>query len=159
MNNSYFGLPTTGYSSPPNPSPYSSTPHGIRSQRPRFGFSGPSLYPRPRSSASKPNPDSLSDSMINNYGTSTSQFDTSFSIENGSPYDDSYNTSGSIYYSANDTFSHGQSYDSCMGHGPAANSIPQSDMHIASLLTKPGSSMFGSTKYTYASAFGGKFKK
>lgn len=98
MNNSNYGYPSPGFSSP-----YSSTPAGMRTQRPRFGYSGPSLYPRPRSSASKPNPDSFSDSMINNYGNSP-RIDTSYSSENGNSYNDSYANSSSNYYSANDSF-------------------------------------------------------
>lgn len=95
-NNTNYGYSPSGY-----PSPYSSTPTGIRTQRPRFGYSAPSMYPRPRSSASKPNPDSFSDSMINNYGTSTSHIDSSFNSENGNSYDDSYNSN---YYTANESF-------------------------------------------------------
>lgn len=101
--NTNYGFPSSGYSSP-----YSSTPTGIRAQRPRFGYSGPSMYPRSRMSPS--DTESFSDSMVNNYGTSTSRFDTTFNSGNRSSFNDSYNTSSSNYYSANNTFSHGQSY-------------------------------------------------
>lgn len=66
------------------------------------------MYPRSRMSAS--DTESFSDSMVNNYGTSTSRFDTTFNSGNRSSFNDSYNTSSSNYYSANNTFSHGKSY-------------------------------------------------
>ena len=103
--NSNYGYPTSGQSSP-----YSSTPTGLRTQRPQFGYSGPPMYPRSRSSASDTNTESFSDSMVNNYGTSTSRIDTSFNSGNRSSYNESFNSSGSNYYSANNSFSHGQSY-------------------------------------------------
>lgn len=186
MNNSNYGYPPSGYSSP-----YSSTPTGIRAQRPRFGYSGPSLYPRPRSSASKPNPDSFSDSMINNYGTSASRIDSSFNSENGNSYSDTYNSTGSNYYSANDSFSHGQAY----GDVPMMRNdmnmlrdntgirydnsalmrninydaydysgirpLPRNDVPSSGIFPKPAS-QFGPGKFNYNSTFGknntGEFK-
>ncbi|GFS84222.1 zinc finger protein [Nephila pilipes] len=93
----------SNYGYPPGPShqqstslPFSSTPSSnTRPQRPRFAFSGPSAYPRPRSSASKPNPDSYSENVRNNFEVfneesknnfpTTSNFSNSYQDEFRSP--------------------------------------------------------------------------
>ncbi|KAG8178403.1 hypothetical protein JTE90_005293 [Oedothorax gibbosus] len=114
-------FPNDGLQQPANPPPFASTPAIARAQRPRFAYTGPPNYPRPGSSASKPNPssfshlmrsryvptDSLSDSMMNNFGDS-SYMDVSYIQDRSfaSEYS-SHNESmdSSVYYSCNDTFS------------------------------------------------------
>lgn len=108
-----------------NPSPpFASTPL-INRSRPRFAYSGPPNYPRPGSSASKPNPsgsfaelmrsryipsDNMSDSMINNCGDSMQYMDTTFQNDNPSfrsDYDSStsfQSQNSSLYYSCNESF-------------------------------------------------------
>ncbi|GFR24299.1 zinc finger protein [Trichonephila clavata] len=65
--NSNFGYPPGPSHQQSTSLPFTSTPSNIRPQRPRFAFSGYSSYPRPRSSASKPNPDCFSENLRNNY--------------------------------------------------------------------------------------------
>lgn len=172
--NTNYGFPPSGYSSP-----FSSTPTGIRTQRPRFGYSGPSMYPRSRTSSDT---ESFSDSMVNNYGTSTSRFDTTFNSGNQSLFNDSYNTSSSNYYSANNTFSHGQSFgetsimrseyslrengglsrDNSMmykgqnmmrGGYSGTRALPRNDTSNSGFLSKD-ISQFDASKYNYNTTFG-----
>ncbi|XP_071033602.1 DBIRD complex subunit ZNF326 isoform X2 [Parasteatoda tepidariorum] len=58
-NHGYGGFPASNSSFQSFSSQYASTPtnNNTRFQRPRFAYAGPPSYPRPRSSASKPNPD------------------------------------------------------------------------------------------------------
>ncbi|KFM57669.1 Zinc finger protein 385A, partial [Stegodyphus mimosarum] len=108
MNNMNYGYPSaSGFPASNFSPPYTSTPPSApRTHRPRFAYSGPTSYPRPRSSASKPNPDSLADSMINNYGNSTDHLDASFSSENSTSYNNSFRSQNSSanYYSCNESF-------------------------------------------------------
>lgn len=116
-----FGFQNNDVFRPPTNPPFASTPAMNRGQRPRFAYSGPPNYPRPGSSAAKPNPSSFSDlmrsryvpvdnseSMMNNYGDSMLNRDISYLPE--SSYVSEYNShsdsmDSSVYYSCNESFS------------------------------------------------------
>ncbi|CAL1278189.1 unnamed protein product [Larinioides sclopetarius] len=75
MYNPNYGYSPAPSHQPPTSLPFSSTPSNVRPQRPRFGHPGPASYPRPRSSASKPNPVSYPESARGQYGNSEDYID------------------------------------------------------------------------------------
>lgn len=131
MYNSNYGYPPGPSHLQPTFLPFSSTPSNIRPQRPRFASYGISAYPRPRSSASKPNPDSFSDNMRNNYEgydkeskkefPMTSNFSNSyqheFSAPERSPIRDSYGNSSESFLNSSSRSNYGNSdsYDNIRG--------------------------------------------
>lgn len=121
----------------PSPPPFATTPIIPRS-RPRFANSGPPNYPRPGSSATRPNPssfsdlmrsrynpsDQMSDSMRNNCGDSMHYMDgtfqnDSFASEYNSSVDSFQSQNSSLYYSCNESF----------GAASPRGRFPRSDFH------------------------------
>ncbi|PRD28244.1 UNVERIFIED_CONTAM: zinc finger protein [Trichonephila clavipes] len=149
MYNSNFGYP-------PGPShqqsislPFTSTPSNIRPQRPRYAFSGYSSYPRPRSSASKPNPDCFSENLRNNYEGYEEESNNKF------PMTSNFSNSYPREFSGQESFSsspiknsYGSSSESLL-NAPSRSNFGNSNNYNDSLRVMPSDSMvnnYGNSK-------------
>ncbi|XP_055937808.1 zinc finger RNA-binding protein-like isoform X2 [Argiope bruennichi] len=126
MYNPNYGSSSSSSHQQPTSAPFSSTPSNVRPQRPRFGFPGPAAYPRPRSSASKPNPECYSESR-GQYGYSEDYLDN---MGNKYPMTSDY---GNVY---SDEYLESESYGSvsenCM-NTPRRCSFGNSDAYVESM--------------------------